>query len=217
MVTNIRVLELFSGIGGMHFALSGKLMLFILIGIRMQFVYINYDNDVLESRLSYEVVLAVDINDLANKVYKHNFPVHNASNKNIKGLTVDFINRLNANAILMSPPCQPFTRNGKFLDVEDHRTDPFHVICELIPNLSTIEYILMENVLGFDKSKARGIYLDVLKKSGYHFQEFVLSPKDLGVPNTRHRYYCIARKVVDFPFKTEAIVSLSLSITKTIT
>ncbi|CAH2039407.1 unnamed protein product, partial [Iphiclides podalirius] len=44
-----RVLELYSGIGGMHIALK-------------------------ESRINGEVVAAVDINTIANEVYCHNFP-----------------------------------------------------------------------------------------------------------------------------------------------
>lgn len=129
------------------------------------------------------------------------------ANKNIKGLTEKFIDRLKVNTILMSPPCQPFTRNGKFLDIDDSRTDPFALICNLIPKLATLEYILMENVLGFEKSKARDMYVEVLQQSGFHFQEFVLTPTSLGVPNTRHRYYCIARKGREFSFKDSEIVS----------
>uniref|UniRef100_A0A8C4RUF0 tRNA aspartic acid methyltransferase 1 n=1 Tax=Erpetoichthys calabaricus TaxID=27687 RepID=A0A8C4RUF0_ERPCA len=45
----LRVLELYSGIGGMHYALNA-------------------------SGLSAEVVAAVDVNTTANEVYKHNFP-----------------------------------------------------------------------------------------------------------------------------------------------
>uniref|UniRef100_A0A336LUK9 tRNA (cytosine(38)-C(5))-methyltransferase n=1 Tax=Culicoides sonorensis TaxID=179676 RepID=A0A336LUK9_CULSO len=176
-----RVLELFSGIGGMHFSLN-------------------------ESKVPSEVILAIDINDIANKVYHHNFPDHKVISKNIKGLTPAFINKLQVNTILMSPPCQPFTRNGKFLDIEDARTDPFNLICELIPDLTTIEFILMENVMGFEKSIAREMYLKVLENNGYYYQEFIISPTELGVPNTRHRYYCLARKFKEFKFKSKEIL-----------
>lgn len=94
----------------------------------------------------------------------------------------------------MSPPCQPFTRNGKFLDVTDARSDPFNHICELIPALKTIEFILMENVVGFEKSLARERYLKVLDEAGFTYHEYIMSPTFLGVPNTRRRYYCIARQ-----------------------
>uniref|UniRef100_A0A8C8U6L1 tRNA aspartic acid methyltransferase 1 n=1 Tax=Peromyscus maniculatus bairdii TaxID=230844 RepID=A0A8C8U6L1_PERMB len=45
----LRVLELYSGIGGMHHALR-------------------------ESGIPAHVVAAVDVNTVANEVYKHNFP-----------------------------------------------------------------------------------------------------------------------------------------------
>ena len=45
----LKVLELFSGVGGMHFALE-------------------------KATGSYKVVAAVDISEVANKVYRHNFP-----------------------------------------------------------------------------------------------------------------------------------------------
>lgn len=183
-VTKLKVLELFSGIGGMHFALKAS-----------QIPDAN-------------VELAVDINDLANSVYQHNFPGHSVVNKNIKGLTAKFVHKIKINTILMSPPCQPFTRNGKFLDLEDSRTDPFALICKLVPELPEVEYILMENVMGFEKSQARDIYLEALVASGFYFQEFILSPTCLGVPNTRHRYYCIARRI-PFPDGVEKIVSNS--------
>ena len=61
----IAVLELFSGIGGMHFALREA-------GVP-----------------NAEVAAALDINDVANKVYKHNFPQTNHVAGNICGLTAE--------------------------------------------------------------------------------------------------------------------------------
>uniref|UniRef100_A0A673AMV1 tRNA aspartic acid methyltransferase 1 n=1 Tax=Sphaeramia orbicularis TaxID=375764 RepID=A0A673AMV1_9TELE len=82
---NLRVLELYSGIGGMHFALK-------------------------ESGIPAHVVAAVDINTTANQVYKHNFPDTPLWNKTIEGIPLDDFNKLSFDMILMSPPCQPFTR-----------------------------------------------------------------------------------------------------------
>uniref|UniRef100_A0A8C7X0A4 Uncharacterized protein n=1 Tax=Oryzias sinensis TaxID=183150 RepID=A0A8C7X0A4_9TELE len=55
----VRVLELYSGIGGMHYALK-------------------------ESGVPAEVVAAVDINTTANQIYKHNFPDTPLWNKSIE-------------------------------------------------------------------------------------------------------------------------------------
>jgi tRNA (cytosine38-C5)-methyltransferase len=109
----------------------------------------------------------------------------------------------------MSPPCQPFTRNGNFKDTEDRRSDAFHIVCSIIEDrsLPKLEFILMENVMGFEKSQMRNVFIDSLGAGGFHFQEFIISPTQVGVANTRHRYYCIARRNKEFSFKRDEIVS----------
>lgn len=107
----------------------------------------------------------------------------------------------------MSPPCQPFTRVGNQKDTADSRTDALVHLCEIIEKLTSIDAILMENVKGFETSKARDMYTDALQSAGYHYQEFMLSPSQLGIPNTRYRYYCMARKSQPFPFKSEQVLA----------
>ena len=108
----VKVLELFSGVGGMHFAMDKA-------GIEAE-------------------VVAIDINDVANKseievssrssdpisftftlsVYRHNFPSSVHLQKNICGLSPSNCKALRSiEVILMSPPCQPFTRQGKKMDL----------------------------------------------------------------------------------------------------
>lgn len=106
----------------------------------------------------------------------------------------------------MSPPCQPFTRNGNQKDIADTRSDALNHICEILPNLIGIDYILMENVKAFQTSTARHIYTETLSSSGFYYQEFILSPSQFGIPNTRYRYYCIARRCKEFPFKSNEIL-----------
>lgn len=64
----------------------------------------------LESKVPGEIIAAADINTVANSVYKYNFPSCHLIGKNIQSLTADFIDKLEIDVILMSPPCQPFTR-----------------------------------------------------------------------------------------------------------
>lgn len=63
-----------------------------------------------ESGILGEVTTAVDINTLANKVYQHNFPNTKLLQRNIQSLSAKEINDYCIDMILMSPPCQPFTR-----------------------------------------------------------------------------------------------------------
>ncbi|XP_063705998.1 tRNA (cytosine(38)-C(5))-methyltransferase [Culicoides brevitarsis] len=185
-IDKVRVLELFSGIGGMHYGL-------------------------LDSGIPFEIKLAIDINDIANKVYAHNFPSSKIVSKNIKGLTPAFINKLGINTICMSPPCQPFSRNGNFKDLEDARSDPFNHICEMIPALTSVDFILMENVMGFEKSVAHKKYIGVLQDAGFSYEEFIISPSELGVPNSRNRYYCIARRHFGEAFRNQMISTEKVS------
>lgn len=153
-----------------------------------------------------EVVAAIDINTTANRVYQHNHPKTNILNNNIQKFTPKEITKMNVNTILMSPPCQPFTRVGNKKDVNDARSNALVHICSILPELSSIEYILMENVKGFETSQARELFIESLKQSGFEFQEFILSPTEIGVPNTRHRYYCLARRNEAFSFKSDDIL-----------
>lgn len=107
--------------------------------------------------------------------------------------------------LLMSPPCQPHTRQGLQRDMEDKRSCALSHICSLIPQCDSLQYVLMENVKGFEGSQARQQFIKALEEGGFYWREFILTPTQFNVPNTRHRYYCIARKVNDFPFETGKI------------
>ncbi|NXM66567.1 TRDMT methyltransferase, partial [Serilophus lunatus] len=141
-----------------------------------------------------EVVAAVDVNTLANDVYKHNFPSTPLWAKTIEGITLKEFDRLSFDMILMSPPCQPFTRIGLQGDVSDPRTKSFLYILDILPRLQKLpKYLLLENVKGFESSSARNELLQTLATCGFKYQEFLLSPTCLGIPNSRLRYFLIAK------------------------
>lgn len=119
----IRALELYSGVGGMHFALK-------------------------KSHPGAKVVAAVDINPNAVKVYSHNFPEVNVMEKGIEGFSVKMLDKLDFNMVLMSPPCQPFTRIGLQKDIADPRTKYYHFyifshFCQSYQNHQNIFYLKM--------------------------------------------------------------------------
>ena len=64
------------------------------------------------------------------------------------------------------------------------------------------EYILVENVVGFEDSRTAQALRSMLRCAGYAVQEFLLSPLQLGIPYSRPRYFCIARKVCEGPAPT---------------
>ena len=166
----LRAVEFYAGVGGFHYGL-------------------------LRSEAPADVVASFDLNPTANAIYGHNFPNTAHLNRNICGLSPADLDRLRPDIFHMSPPCQPFTRQGLRRDNEDHRTDSFFHLMSLIPQLSCPpNYILMENVQGFERSHTRAEFTETLKKAGYSYQEFLLSPSQFGVPNSRLRYYLLAKK-----------------------
>ncbi|XP_078494854.1 tRNA (cytosine(38)-C(5))-methyltransferase-like [Ciona intestinalis] len=177
MEPELRVLELYSGIGGMHYALLGA------------------------NLKKCEVVCSVDISPAASLVYKHNFPGTKHWERSIEGFSAKDFDNMGFNTLMMSPPCQPFTRVGLQKDINDPRTRSFIYLMKILPQLSNPPtYILMENVKGFENSKAHDMFLQVLEQLEYSTAEFLLTPKQFGVPNSRLRYYLLAkRKPLHFP------------------
>ncbi|XP_022246966.1 tRNA (cytosine(38)-C(5))-methyltransferase-like isoform X2 [Limulus polyphemus] len=173
----IRVLELFSGIGGMHCSLNA-------------------------TGISFKIEAAVDINTTANQVYMHNFPDTTLLQRNILSLSSKEIDNLKPDLITMSPPCQPFTRQGLKQDCEDVRTQPLLHILQVISDLEYKPYyIFLENVKGFETSRAKEKLVSTLQSCGYKFKEFLLTPTQFGIPNSRLRYYLLAK----FRFGTSCV------------
>ncbi|KAI8987620.1 S-adenosyl-L-methionine-dependent methyltransferase [Mycotypha africana] len=94
----------------------------------------------------------------------------------------------------MSPPCQPYTRVGLQQGSEDARAKSFlHLLKVLTEMKNKPKYILLENVKGFEESDSHDLLLETLNQCGYDYQEFLLTPLQLGIPNSRMRYYLLAK------------------------
>ena len=177
--SKLRVLEFYSGIGGMYYAL-------------------------MNSGVDAEVVAAFDINTTANHVYRANFPNTSLCQRNINGLTLNYIEQLKGDMFVMSPPCQPFTRQGHRADDKDNRTSSFIHLLDILSQLShKPSHIVIENVQGFESSATREYLLKILTTCDYTYQEFLLTPTQFGIPNSRLRYYLLAKlKPLQFTFTT---------------
>ncbi|KAG0087921.1 C-5 cytosine-specific DNA methylase [Podila epicladia] len=167
-MTEIHALEFFSGIGGLHHGFNA-------------------------SGISGKVLESFDMNQQANDTYKLSFG-KNPVSRGIDRLTVKDIEKYNANCWLMSPPCQPYTRGGKLLDLEDNRAKPLlHLLDQLEKMTKPPTYLFLENVKNFETSRSRDRLVQLLHKMGYVFRECLLAPFNFGVPNDRLRYFLMAR------------------------
>ncbi len=167
----VKVVEFYAGIGGFHSALKHS-------GVD-----------------GCEVVASIDINTNTRMIYSHNFPNSSHLNRNICGLTAGELDRLGADAFFLSPPCQPFTRQGNQLDNKDRRTDSFFHLMHTLREMCVLpKFILMENVKGFESSQTRNEFVSILRSLDYDIREYLLSPKQFGIPNSRLRFYLLAKR-----------------------
>ncbi|KAL0927000.1 hypothetical protein M5K25_003260 [Dendrobium thyrsiflorum] len=145
------------------------------------------------------IVEAFDINDRANDVYMHNFGCRPFQG-NIQSLSAAELDKYAAHAWLLSPPCQPYTRQGLRKDSADARASSFTWILELIPQMRQPPIMLfVENVVGFEISNTHKHMMDIFAKNTFVTQEYILSPLQFRIPYSRPRYFCLAkRKPISF-------------------
>ncbi|KAI9567003.1 S-adenosyl-L-methionine-dependent methyltransferase [Boletus coccyginus] len=173
----VRAVEFYSGIGGLHFALRRS-------GI---------------SGGAAAVIAAYDWDQTARQVYAANLGADIVHKTDIATLTAADLSRLNADLWLLSPSCQPYTiLNPLAKGAADPRAQSFlHLINNVLPELSAHDmhprHLLVENVSGFQGSTTRHHLVSTLQRLGYVTAEFALNPLQFGIPNSRLRYYLLAK------------------------
>lgn len=184
---NLIVFEFFSGIGGMHEALKQ------INNIKIIQIY------------------PFDINQNANSTYFHNYKIkpfsisiESFSLKDYENLVETNIkNNIGNNLFIlwtMSPPCQPFTRQGNMQGLNDNRTNAFvHLMDNIFMKTKYLpDYFLLENVKNFEISEANKMLINILLEKKFSFIQFLLSPIQFNIPNNRLRFYLIASKIKQF-------------------
>ncbi|KAG1845114.1 S-adenosyl-L-methionine-dependent methyltransferase [Suillus subalutaceus] len=170
----VRAIEFYSGIGGLHLALR-------------------------QSRVACSPVKAFDWDQTACQVYASNYGAKIISRVDISTLSAVDLLYLHADVWLLSPSCQPYTiLNPAARGEADPRAKSFlHLIDHVLPDLAAQDsqprYILIENVVGFQDSITRRRLVDTLQRLGYVVAEFLLTPVQFGIPNSRLRYYLLAK------------------------
>ncbi|KAF9229821.1 S-adenosyl-L-methionine-dependent methyltransferase [Gyrodon lividus] len=172
---NIRAIEFYSGIGGLHLALR-------------------------RSGIPAAAAVAYDWDQTACQVYAANFTPDIVHKTDISTLTSAHLAQTNADLWLLSPSCQPYTiLNPSAKGAADPRAQSFlHLIDTVLPELAAAQnahprYLLVENVAAFQDSSTRHHLVSTLKRLGYVTAEFTLNPLQFGIPNSRLRYYLLAK------------------------
>ncbi|GLB36634.1 putative thiolase family protein [Lyophyllum shimeji] len=171
----VRALEFYSGIGGLHLAFS-------------------------RSGVDGSVVQAFDWDQTACQVYTANHPSGIIQKVDIASLTAPTLAAFQADLWLLSPACQPYTvLNPNAKGESDPRAKSFlHLIQVVLPELAALgsqpARLLIENVAGFETSTTRHLLLSTLRSLGYTTVELLLTPLQFGIPNSRLRYYLLAKQ-----------------------
>ncbi|KAJ3291253.1 C-5 cytosine-specific DNA methylase [Rhizoclosmatium sp. JEL0117] len=168
------VLELYSGLGGHHAA-------YCLVK--------GFKTGKEASAVKFH---AYDVNDNANECYANNFP-DAPSSKDISLLKASDFDSIGASLWVMSPPCQPYTRNGSRLNSKDARAHSFiNLLQEISLMAAPPTHILLENVLGFETSDSFALLCETLQPR-YTLQGYIINPNQCGTPNSRPRFYLLAK------------------------
>ncbi|KAJ7151689.1 S-adenosyl-L-methionine-dependent methyltransferase [Mycena filopes] len=130
-MSELNALEFYSGIGGLHLALS-------------------------RSNVPVSVKKAFDWDQLAGEVYSTNFGPGIATKVDISTLTASFLKTLEATVWLLSPACQPYTvLNPSAKGELDPRAKSFLHLVQTDDAHPT--HLLVENVGGFETSSTRNL------------------------------------------------------------
>lgn len=160
----MRVLELFSGLGGWRIALGNR----------------------------GTVAAAYDVNEAANATYalNHGDP---PKARELATIPVRDLVAHGADTWLLSPPCQPFCRMGNHGGLDDRRSRAFRHLMDLFPQLLP-ERLVLENVGGFVGSDAHTLLSEQLRAHGLHRLDLEACPGRFGMPNQRPRVFVVASR-----------------------
>lgn len=208
---DIRAIELYCGIGGFHYGVN-----------KFNQSETESQTETTEKSSSkpphIRIVKSFDYDFRCRKIYEHNFKNANYDCRKLENIKVEEFEAIQADLVFMSPPCQPFTRNGLKLDDQDARSASFfYLINQIFPKILP-KFIILENVKGYETSRTHAKLVNFLETHEYEFKEFLLSPYQIGIPYQRYRYFMVAcrknekidleKNLEAFPILLESLISV---------
>jgi len=169
-LSNIRVIDLFCGIGGLTHS-------FVKEGFN---VIAGIDNDK-DCRFGFEY---------NNKVKFIEKDIADISAKEIKEL----YGKVNSIRILIGcAPCQPFSKLN-LNEITEKQLQPLSKFAYFIDKIKP-EIVSMENVKGLLKNPIFNNFIETLRKNKYHYSCQVVDFSDYGVPQKRQRLVLLASRL----------------------
>ncbi len=168
----MRVIDLFSGVGGLS------------LGFKQE---------------GFDIILANEIDPEIAEAYRLNHPETKMINEDITKLDIpsifgDYCGQVDV--VLGGPPCQGFSQKGSRKTIDDERNYLFRYYCEVIKYVQP-KYFVMENVpriLTAEKGLFRREILGIFHQLGYSVSCAVLNASSFGVPQDRCRAIFIGKK-----------------------
>jgi DNA (cytosine-5)-methyltransferase 1 len=177
----------------------------------------------------YEIGLALDRKQDSVDSYNRNratAPV--AKQKDLSDISVEaldalFGSRFEPKGVIGGPPCQSFSQanvNQREGDARSVLPVTFADIVIALHKRSTLDFFVMENVVGLTLKKHIGTLKLIEKKLGAHFhvQRLLLNAKDHGVPQNRPRLFLVgvsritSQKPVGLVLETQALKTVRQTI-----
>lgn len=161
----LKFIDLFAGLGGFHKALH---------------------------ELGYECVFASELDPTLRQVYEYNWGIE--PHGDIKKIVENEIEIIPQHDILCAGfPCQPFSKAGKQLGMDDDRGTLFDEIIKIL-KFRKPKYFILENVpfiKQHDNEETWKYMHNELSNIGYKVDYQVYSPQDFGIPQHRKRIFIV--------------------------
>jgi DNA (cytosine-5)-methyltransferase 1 len=191
----IRVAELFAGIGGFRLGLENANNQFSrgqrkTIGNNQERMW-NDTEQSNERQTAFRVVWANEWDKYACQIYRKNFGEKELVEGDICKVNTDQIP--NVNLLVGGFPCQPHSLAGKRKGFGEERGTVFHEIIR-VAQAKRPEMLLLENVKGLlssEQGRAFGTVLEELGRIGYWCEWKTFNSKYFGVPQNRERVFIV--------------------------
>lgn len=189
----IRIIDLFSGVGGLSYG-------FIQAGC--------------------SVVLANEIDPDIAFAYCQNHPETKMINEDITKLDIDKVFKAykgSIDVIVGGPPCQGFSQKGSRKTIDDERNFLFRYYYNVVKYLRP-RYFVMENVpniLTAENGVFKSEIYNLFQELGYSLDSGVLNAADFGVPQSRRRAFILGKlggEILELPIGNVKKVTINEAI-----